>query len=158
MKTKSKFFVLIAAVLLSFGSTANPPKVHNIILDVDTDAITNTNVDETAHFQGQGQGVKNKDFTLTVKPGDVIVWTGVSTSAPDRDKVMIVMINHEGGDEIFERNTLRDTRANPGVVMGTVTNGKDGNEEKYTLSFKVYNGDTQRNGTFHIDPKIVVKM
>lgn len=157
MTTKFKIFVLIATVLLSLGTT-HPPKVHNIILDVDTGAITNTNVDETARFQGQGQGVKNKDFSLTVKPGDVIVWTGVSTSAPDRDKVMIDMINHEGGDEIFERNTLRDTRANPGVVMGTVTKGKDGDEEKYTLSFKVYNGDTQRNGTFHIDPKIVVKM
>lgn len=142
--------------MFTFGSTSNVPQTHIITLNVDTGEITSTNTEETSNF-GQAEGVSNRDFTTMAKVGDIILWKGVSSSSPDNDAVMIESINYEGGTNVFGRNVLKDTRQNPGVVLGTVTEGKEGDEEKYVISFKVYNNGTQRGGTYHIDPKIIIK-
>ncbi len=157
MKTGLKFLMLSICVLFTFGSTDNIPETHIITLNVDTGQINSTNVEETSNF-GQGQGTTNSNFATTVKNGDIVLWRGVSSSSPENDEVLVEIINHEGGARVFGRNTLKDTRQNPGIVVGTVTEGKDGDEEKYTLSFKVLNNGEQRGGTYHIDPKIIVKM
>lgn len=156
MYTKFKILILVITVLFAFGSTSNVPETHIITLDVDTGTITSTNTEETCNF-GQSQGVSNRDFTTNVKVGDILLWKGVSSNSPENDQVMIDAINYEGGKNVFGRNTLRDTRQNPGVVLGTVTEGEEGDEEKYVISFKVYNNGTQRGGTYRIDPKIIVR-
>ena len=156
MKILSKIVVLIAVILFSFGTATSPQSIHEITLYVDTGAITSNNVNQVSNF-GQDTGISNVDFTIVVKPGDIVLWKGVSSTAPETDEVHVTAINHEGGARVFGKNTLRDTNQNPGIVLGTVTDGKDGDEEKYKLSFKVKNDGEKRNGTFHIDPKIQVK-
>lgn len=155
MTTKVKILVLVSIFIFSFGSTTTVPQTHIITLNVDTYAIENSNVDEVSNF-GQPQGVSNRDYTINVKKGDIVLWKGVSSSAPETDQVLISAINHEGGARVFGRNTLLDSPQNPGIVVGTVTEGKDGEEEKYKLSFKVMNDSIPRGGTYHIDPKIRV--
>lgn len=150
MKTKSILLViaLVAFTFLSYGQVT-----HTIILHVDTGVIQNSNVDKVCNF-GQDASISNKDFSIVVEIGDIVKWVGVSSSAPNTDQVEIKSINHEGGARVFGKNVLN---GNKGVVMGTVTDGKKGNEEKYKISFKVKNNGSNRNGTFSIDPKIIIK-
>lgn len=155
MKSGSKFIFLLFIALLTVSSTETT-ETHIITLQVDTGAITVDNVNEVSNF-GQGPGIPNEDFTIVVSPGDIVMWKGVSSTAPDTDEVLITSINHEGGARVFGRNTLRDNSQNPGVVLGVVSDGKEGDEEKYKVSFKVMNNGEKRNGTFHIDPKIQVR-
>jgi len=103
---------------------------------------------------GQDQSIANRDFTITVEKGDTVKWVGVSSDSPDTDRVEITGINHEGGARVFGKNKLNDT---DGIVIGIVSDGKQGDEEKYKVSFKVFNDGTKRKGTFHIDPKIKVQ-
>ena len=153
---KLKLFSIILAVLFSFGNGTTNPEVHEITLYVNTSILDNSNIDEVCNF-GQDPNIPNSEYTITVRPGDIVVWKGVSTSNEELDQVLIKAINHEGGARVFGRNTLNDTNQNPGIVIGTVTDGKDGDDEKYKLSFKVLNDGVKRNGTFHIDPKISVR-
>ena len=137
----------------AFATSALAQETHTITLFVNTAEVNSRNTDAQCNF-GQGAGVSNEEFTIDARVGDIIVWKGVSTNAPDTDIVSISAINHEGGVNIFDQNTLRGNGQFPEVVIGTVVQGAPGDEEKYKLSFKVFNGDRQRNGTFHIDPKI----
>ncbi len=155
MKVKTRLLYLFAAFIIC-SSLGLPPTTHVITLQVDTGNISNSNVDEVSNF-GQSPSISNHDFLTEVSLGDIVMWNGVSSSAPDQDKVIITSINHEGGARIFGRNTLKDSKQNPGVVVGIVSEGKEGDEEKYKVSFKVLNRGNQRNGTFHIDPKLQVK-
>lgn len=153
---KLKFFALFLPILFSLGSSTNNPEIHEITLYVNTGIIDNTNINEVCNF-GQAPEIPNREYTITVKPGDIVIWKGVSINAEGVDEVLIKSINHEGGARVFGRNTLTDSNQNPGIVIGTVEDGRDGDEEKYKLSFKVLNDGVRRNGTFHIDPKIQVK-
>lgn len=146
------FYLLIFSLT---SSTAIIPETHLITLTVDTAVITTSNINDVSSF-GQEDGVSNQEYTITVKSGDIIVWQGVSSSSPN-DEVMISAINYQGGTNVFGQNTLKDTRQNPGVVVGTVEDRPDGAETKYMISFKVFNDGERRNGTFNIDPKIMVK-
>lgn len=157
MYTKFKFLILAVTVLFAYGSTSNAPQTHIITLNVDTGTITSSNTDQTCNF-GQEQDVANRDFTTEVKNGDIVLWKGISSKAPKTDEVLITAINHEGGARVFAKNTLKDTRQSPGIVVGTVTDGKAGDKEKYTISFKVMNNGVQRGGTYLIDPQIRVKL
>ncbi len=156
MNQKFQFVTLLFIAIFFLGFTFKPFETHVITLQVNTNQIEVGNVNQVSTF-GQASDISNEDFTIVVKPGDIIMWKGVSSDAPDTDKVMIHSINHEGGARIFSKNTLKDNRQNPGVVLGVVSEGKDGDEHKYKLSFKVLNNGTKRGGTFHIDPKIQVK-
>lgn len=149
--------IALATVLSLFLLSSHPrADTHEIILQVDTQNIGPTNTDDVCTF-GQDASISNAEFTINVRKGDVIIWKGVSSSAPDTDEVLITSINHEGGARVFGRNVLRDSRQNPGVVLGVISDGKDGDEEKYKVSFKVLNSGEKRGGTFHIDPKIRIK-
>ncbi len=156
MKTTTKILALLSVLVFSLGTSTNPQTVHEIILYVDTGAIDTGNIDQVSNF-GQAEGIPNRDFTTVVRNGDIVLWKGVSSSAPDTDKVLIESINHEGGARVFGRNTLRDTDQNPGVVVGTVAEGRPGDEEKYKVSFRVENNGDTRPGVFNIDPKIQVR-
>ena len=155
MKTLSK--ILIVGLLLCFAFNTNlaAQETHVVTLFVNTTDIVKPNINDFANF-GQAAGISNENFTINVRLGDIVIWKGVSTSAPETDIVNITAINHEGGVNVFGQNVLRGNSETPELVVGTVINGRPGDEEKYKLSFKVFVNGSRKNGTFHIDPKIIV--
>lgn len=144
------FFLSLMAVVPLAGQ-----EVHTITLFVNTAELSPQNTETQCNF-GQPEGTSNEDFTIQVRLGDIIVWKGVSTNAPGTDLVSITAINHEGGVNVFGKNVLNGNGQEPEMVTGIIVQGAPGDEEKYKVSFKVFNNGTQRNGTFHIDPKIQV--
>lgn len=157
MKNLKPSLMLIIAICLLFNTVgyAQTPETHTITLHVNTTDIVKPNVNDFANF-GQGADVSNENFTINVRKGDIIIWKGVSSSDPTTDLVSISAINHEGGINVFGQNVLAGNGEMPELVIGTVINGSPGDEEKYKISFKVFVNGTQKNGTFHIDPKIKV--
>lgn len=153
MRKFSQFLIVTALLIVSISSSSFGQEVHTITLFVNTAEVSSQNTSLTCNF-GQEDGVSNEDFTLTVKKGDIIVWKGVSINAPETDIVDIKAINHEGGVNIFNKNVLRGNGQSPTVVTGTIVQGAPGDEEKYKISFKVFNNGSKRKGTYHIDPKI----
>jgi hypothetical protein len=145
-------------VLLSLSLTSCEQynnKQHLITLYVDTSQITNNTVNQFSNF-GQTDGSSNENYTTTVNVGDIITWRGVSTSSDD-DVVNITAIKHENGNDIFSKNRLPGNGGDPEIVVGLVLNlAPEGTEYKYKISFTVKNNGVQRNGVFHIDPKIRV--
>ncbi len=157
MKTFKPWFILSVAVCLLSPAFVNAqaPETHIITLHVNTTDITKRNVNDFADF-GQPEGVSNENYTINVRKGDVIIWKGVSSSAPETDLVSIKSINHEGGVNVFGQNVINGDGEMPEVVTGTVILGNPGDEDKYKISFKVFVNGVQKNGTFHIDPKIKI--
>lgn len=126
-----------------------------VTLYVDTEGITKPDVNPYCNF-GQPPEIANEDFTIEVEVGDTVTWQGVSANAPSTDTVDIVSINYEGGKNVFGQNILRGGGEDPETVSATVLYRTEGSDYKYKLSFRVYNDGVQRNGVFHIDPKIRV--
>ncbi len=153
MKSTNQLLMLTAIILLSFSTTSYAQPEHVIVLKVNTAEIAKPNIDGYCSFEGQDPEITNQDYTIYVNNGDVIRWVGVSTSS-ENDVVNITAINYQGGKNLLGVNILR---GDEGVVTGTVQNGAVGEEEKYTLSFKVIRNGTQKNGTYLIDPKIKVR-
>lgn len=160
MKTTKHLSILVLVFCLSFSTMTyaqtQTGDTITITLHVNTADIVKPNVNAFANF-GQPVTVSNENFTVHARIGDVIRWKGVSSSAPLTDKVSVRQINHEGGVNVFGQNTINGNGEFPEEVFATVILGNPGDEDKYKLSFKVFNGDRQRNGTFHIDPKIIIK-
>ncbi|MUP44661.1 hypothetical protein E0K83_02750 [Gramella sp. BOM4] len=154
MKTKFQLSILLVVILIA-STTLNAQQTHVITLNVDTSEINNDNVNQVSNF-GQPADVSNKEYTINVSLGDTVVWRGNSTFSED-DLVLVEAINHEGGARVFRQNTLRDDPDNPGVVVGVVSEGREGDEEKYKISFRVMNNGERRGGTYHIDPKIRIR-
>ena len=158
MKTNKSIFILVAIVILLFNTNcfSQESETYVITLNVDTSTINSQNESAVSNF-GQEEGVSNEDFTISVRVGDTIIWQGKSISAPDQDVVNIVSINHEGGTNIFDENILKGDGGFPERVVRTVVNGNVGEFIKYKISFTVLNNGEKRQGTYHIDPKIVIK-
>lgn len=154
MKTSTKlttlFIVCILIPFLTIGQTTN---THVITLNVETQQIVNPEIDEFCNF-GQAEDTENKDFTIEANVGDVIMWKGVSSDAPSTDAVKIVSIDHESGTNFFGTGSLDNNGQD--FVLGVIKSGNAGEEQKYTLRFTVFNGTSQRNGIFVIDPKIKI--
>jgi hypothetical protein len=122
---------------------------ETVTLNVDTSVnLTPQNVDTYCNF-GQSSG-SNEDFTTDVNVGDTVTWTGQSSTQP-AVTVNITKIQYDGGSDVFGASVLNGT-GSPETVEGTVENDTGGDEETYTIFFNVSN----QNGTFHIDPKILV--
>jgi len=153
MRAKNLFLTLIMLASLSFSSMTRVPETITITLNVDTRTINPSNLDEVCNF-GQGEGISNADYTVDVRLGDIVLWRGLSSTAPETDEVQIKAINHEGGARVFGKNVLKESRENPGIVLGVVAEGKDGDQEKYKVQFRVLSDGDRRGGTFNIDPKI----
>ena len=151
---------LTALSLMSFSVPINKKNVFTesivITLNVDTGQIDKQDVNASCNF-GQPSDISNEEFTVTAGIGDVITWQGVSSSSPSTDVVNITAINHEGGKNVFGENVLKGNGENPEKVIATVLyNTPEREEYKYKISFTVTNNGVKRNGTFHIDPKILV--
>lgn len=127
---------------------------YNVILFVDTSVnLTPQNVDQYCNF-GQLSGT-NENYTTTTIVGDTVTWSGRSSSLQPPNAppvtVSITKIQYNGGSDVFQASVLNGT-GNPQTVQGTIQNNTGGEEESYTIFFKVSN----QNGTFNIDPKIQV--
>lgn len=152
--------MMVTAGALSLDAVAGilEPQAQNIVitLNVDTSTIDKNEVNASCDF-GQDASIPNEAYTVAARIGDTITWQGVSANAPEADAVNIVSINHEGGKNVFGQNILSDDQKTPSRVSGRVINATPaGQEYKYKLSFTVFNNGKQRNGVFHIDPKIEV--
>ena len=177
MKTTNRILILMAVLSLiacknkPVPAIAGPalvgaffqssvPSVHVITLYVNTDDIDTHNIDENADF-GQASHIPNKEYTTYVRKGDIIIWTGVSTTNK-LDVVNITQINHEGGPSLFGKNVLNGNKDVPEVVVGIITKvpemDKDSlpDPEKYKLKFTIMNEGKEHNGTLTIDPKLQV--
>lgn len=152
MKTKTVLFVLfICTVFFNLSLYAQSNRI--IKLEVDTENITIDNIEETATF-GQPSETKNKDFTLDVNIGDVIIWQGSSTPSSG-GLVKIRLFKHEDGIELLGERRIRDTD-DTGVVVGKVVQGDPGDVEKYTLRFEIRKRGSQTWESFEIDPKLQI--
>jgi hypothetical protein len=164
MKNFNRLFQTLVAILF-FGITNSfAQQVHYVTIHVDTDQITRQNKLDVCYFTSESPNMdittsegNIEDFNITVSAGDTIIWRGVSSSNPGTDVVNVKSINYHGGDNVFGTNVLNGNNQSPEEVLGVVQLGTNGQMEKYTIKFTVYNNGSKRNGTFNIDPKITVK-
>jgi len=127
-----------------------PAKTHRITLYVNTKYLKNkrdANKYAYANF-GQDPRISNKDYTVLVNLNDDIEWVGVSSSDPDTDQVYITKIKYENKEKLLNCDDIDGEI----VVKAKVTKGKGGDEEKYTLHFKIVSPANPQNGSFNIDP------
>jgi hypothetical protein len=151
-----KTSLMVAAGTLPFSALSRQGQNIVITLNVDTANVDKQDVNASCNF-GQDDSTSNEEFTVQANIGDTITWQGVSTNAPGTDIVNIVSINHEGGKNVFGQNVLRANNNTPQRVTGQVQFATpEGQDFKYKLSFTVTNNGKQRNGMFHIDPKLQV--
>ena len=155
MKKPHILFFSIVCLFLLNGNSDKPASLVNIKLNVDTKLITSLIVNDVCNF-GQDPSIPNTDFLTEVALDDIVFWEGVSSSAPETDKVKVTLIKRDEGANLFGMNRLRDSDQNPGIVVGSVRNGSVNDTMKYSITFKVFNNDVLR-GTFKIDPKLRVK-
>jgi len=165
MKTTNRLLILMSIVFLVFIVTScdqcQSDKEHTISFNVNTALISEDkdSIEKYSNF-GQGPNISNEDYKITVKVGDIITWKGLTSTKGD--VVNIVSINHVVGKNIFGKTILKGNGQDPELVVGKVLNSTydKGNKKhdlyKYTIKFTVINNGVQRNGTFHIDPKIQV--
>ena len=180
MKTTKQFSIMMAVVLLSFSiNSCKAQKVDNldptsaiqksknitITLHVNTDLITQENKEKFTYLtysvipadslyivDPPPVDETNKNFTTPVRLKDTITWVGVSFSSPDTDIVKIKKIKHEDLIKILNKEELEGET----IVVGEVKYGNEGEEEKYSIMFTVYNNGEKRNGNFKIDPKLQI--
>jgi len=146
---------LLAILLFSFlAIQAQEPQTVVVTLNVNTGQIDKQNLPTTCNF-GQPQNISNEDFTIEVNVGDIIIWQGVSSSAPETDIVEITKIKRAKGKNIFDKEELLpgENKKISGKALSKTTTE---DIYKYDISFTVTNNGKKRNGTFHIDPKIMV--
>ena len=149
--------LLLANMFLFFGlsnilaqTTLN---THTIMLNVDTSKITKGTVNKYSNF-GQITSISNEAFTIEAAVGETIVWVGKSTTSV-LDEVIIHSINYQSGVEIFDKNILKSQ--NNSTVIGSVSQGKVGDLNKYDVKFRVRRKGVKVPGIFVIDPKIRIR-
>ena len=129
-----------------------PDTKHYVVLLVDTENIRpGSDPKDYCIFLDLHPGDQIGDYTTDVLPGDSVIWIGVSTSAPDEDKVSIEMINHRGG-----ANVLGPQKGINGKVEGIIKeDAKPKEEETYAIHFRVIKEGGPPN-VYILDPKILV--
>lgn len=153
MRITNQFTMMIAGVLLSLSFYSCKPS-HVVTLLVDTDNITQQNIDATTSFGqttfGQPNPLSNADFTTYAAKGERIIWGAISTTSPSKDVVLINKIMYKQGDQVLNRSVLSGKR----IVIGKVK-GKENDVGAYSIEFIVKNNGVVRD-TFKLDPKIQV--
>lgn len=143
---------IILIITIFFSAIVTAQTTHTIILTCDTTDITNENVNDVCSF-GQDSNIPNKDYTIDVNIGDVILWRGIAKNTELSSTIEIKEVNYVSGKNVFGENSLR---SRGGLVTAEVIEGQPGDEEKYDLTFRVYVDGRRLNATFTIDPKIRV--
>ena len=157
MKQIHRIGLFITVLLFSSCGLLLAQTTHTIVLQVNTAALNGPDASAQSVFVGQPENSDSKDYTIYVDPGDTIVWQAQSSSNPGVHGVLVRTINHQGGDNVFGQNVLRDTEENPGIVQGVVIEGTRGFEQKYMLMFQVSGDGRPGNRVYQIDPKIRVR-
>lgn len=148
MKTTNRLLILPVFLLLFLSENSLAQELHTITLYVNTSALVqDRDVNQYANF-GQEAGISNEDYTVLVNLNDDIEWVGVSSSDPDTDQVYITKIKYENKEKLLNCDDIDGEI----VVKAKVTKGKGGDEEKYTLHFKIVSPANPQNGSFNIDP------
>lgn len=150
MKLKVTFLMLIFSLVFT-NSDLIAQRTNIITLEVDTDNVTQDNIEETCTF-GEPANMSIKDFTYEVQRGDVIIWQG-RPAQPGNGLVRITEFRHDGGVELLGKRRIRDTD-NTGVVVGRVVDGQTGDEEVYFIKFEVRKRGSQDWNEYIIDPKL----
>lgn len=154
MKVKTTIFVLLFCLPFINGKLNAQELNKMIILEVDTDNINATNINETATF-GQPSEISNENFTLDVELGDVIIWQG-KTMPGAGGLVRITLFKHDEGVKLLGAGRISD-QDGTGVIVGKVQAGQPGDQEKYTLKFEVRQRGSQDWIEYKIDPKLLMK-
>ncbi|NMM47905.1 hypothetical protein [Marinigracilibium pacificum] len=155
---KNIFITLMIMCLISLGTEYKvlSQTTHTLTLKVNTADIKKRDAYLYCTFSGQPENTDTREFKTVVDVGDKIIWLGVSTSS-ENDIVQIKSINHEGGDNVFDKNVLKDSNENPGIVEGIVQQGTEGFVQKYKISFKIIRNGDPDNTNYNVDPKIEVR-
>tara|TARA_R110002167_G_scaffold130128_2_gene313600 strand:+ start:378 stop:1265 length:888 start_codon:yes stop_codon:yes gene_type:complete len=131
--------------------------IPTITLYVDADyatTLTTQTVDTYCSFGQNKSQTTNENFLRSVNVGDTVIWRG-ETTPPSSNVIDITQVKKEnvpGSSNVFGGNGILQGIGDPETVTGTVQAGTGGENETYTIFFKV-NGTGQQ---FQIDPKIKV--
>ena len=126
-------------------------RAHLIELQVNTADPNKLDSTKKWRFIGQGPNEPDSLFTTLVRPGDRVIWVGVSSSSIE-DKVEITKIKHIRGKQVLTKKTLT---GKDGVVVGDIVHDADtGAVGKYELKFKVTNKLLEASDTITVDPKL----
>jgi len=150
MKLKVTFLMLIFSLVFT-NSDLIAQRTNIITLEVDTDKVTQDNIEETCTF-GEPASISIKDFTYDVQRSDVIIWQG-KPAVEGSGLVRITEFKHNSGVELLGKRRIRDTD-NTGVVVGRVVEGQPGDEEVYFIKFEVRKRVSQDWNEYIIDPKL----
>jgi len=129
-----------------------PDTKHYVVLLVDIEKIKpGSQGRDFCRIPGRHPNDSIENYTTDVLPGDTVVWIGVSTSAPNEDKVIIKKIKHFSGDSV-----LGPLKGINGKVEGIIqVNAKRKQKEKYVIQFRVEKEGVPPK-TYKIDPKLLV--
>jgi hypothetical protein len=148
MKTIKRLLILTVFLLLFLSENSLAQQLHTIVLNVNTELLTDKkDIDKYANF-GQEVGISNEDFTVLVNLNDDIEWIGISSSAPGIDSVFIKKI--KGVGKLMDKDQLEGNK----VVKGNVSKGKSGEKEKYKLWFSIKRQGEDESKSYQIDPVI----
>lgn len=117
-------------------------------------SLTPQTVDTYCSFGQDKSQTPNENFSRSVNVGDQVIWRG-ETTPPSSNVIDITQVKKEnvpGSSNVFGGNGILQGSGNPETVTGTVQAGTGGEDETYTIFFKV-NGTGQQ---LKIDPRIKV--
>ena len=148
MKAKKLLPVLFTLLLFPTLSIAQNNKIE-LLLIVDTDNITQDNINETCRFENQPEDTNITEFTTEVQVGDEIKWK-ITEEDGSSGKAKLVKFKHETGKDFFGENEIP---VNFGRIKGVVKQGDPGDLEKYTLLIEVKDNNNEWQ-EYTIDPKL----
>lgn len=152
MKLKITFFILILGII-NIPTNLSAQANRIITLEVNTQNVTQGNLEETCKFVGQTENETLKEFTEGVEIGDLVLWQGKANPG-NGDLVRITEYIHNSGASLMGRDTIRDPQGT-GVVVGRVQEGfEPGAEDTYFLKFEVKKRGSTNWEPFEIDPKL----
>lgn len=150
MKTIKRHLILPVFLLLFLSENSLAQQLHTIVLNVNTELLTNKkDIDKYANF-GQEPGISNEDFTVLVNLNDDIEWVGVSSSAPGIDSVFITEIKHDKKSKLLNSDSIKGKK----VIKAKVDKGTSGDLEKYQLWFSIKRQGEDESKSYPIDPVI----
>ncbi len=143
--------LLLGLILLSTNSFSQNNRV-DIQLIVNVDDIEPGNLETTCEFEGQPQGVSLEDFTNEVANGDIVKWT-IKVSDGSAGNAKLEKFKHETGKKLFLKDSIP---ASLGRIRAKVEDGSPGDEEKYSLEFRIKKQGTSDWIYYQIDPKLLI--
>ena len=144
MKTKTLIPILL---LLISGFTYSQDKKLMII--VDTDIVTQENINESCRFDGQQEGTNITDFITEVSMNDEVKWK-IKRKDGSKGSVKLIKFKHERGPRFFKENEILEKN---GRIKGVVKSDSLGTE-KYTIEIKVKKQNELVEKVYSIDPKL----